>query len=232
MRPPAWRVAQRRWRRNRQRRSSRAIRAWSTPATAVSSPRPAFASSSGCGDWWSFSCRRQRPRASPTQWKRTIAAGPTTRILGSWYSSDSHFRFSVGGVGDERRLVLDPGVGVAVAQFRRAERGECFGVGGDLRRTERLDVLRDGLFIRRTREGRDDAEQVQAQAPARPADDDRYSWLPPFFGCERDSLAAGRSLVERTVWLCASPDLRKPWHDAASANVTLTRMLSRRPGSL
>src|ERR1700709_1499842 len=31
--------------------------------------------------------------ASPTQLKRTIAAGPTTRILGSLYSSDNHFDF-------------------------------------------------------------------------------------------------------------------------------------------
>src|SRR6266852_5064310 len=30
---------------------------------------------------------------SPTQWKRTIAAGPTTRILVSWYSSDKNFDF-------------------------------------------------------------------------------------------------------------------------------------------
>src|SRR3954462_7176847 len=30
---------------------------------------------------------------SPTQWKRTIAASPTTRILGSSYFSDSHFDF-------------------------------------------------------------------------------------------------------------------------------------------
>src|SRR3954453_14506221 len=30
---------------------------------------------------------------SPTQWKRTIAAGPTTAILVSWYSSDNHFDF-------------------------------------------------------------------------------------------------------------------------------------------
>ena len=39
-----------------------AIRAWSMPATAVSSPRPAFASSSGCGGWSSSSCRRRQPR--------------------------------------------------------------------------------------------------------------------------------------------------------------------------
>src|ERR1700694_2579397 len=31
--------------------------------------------------------------ASPTQWKRTIAAGPTTRILVSWYSNDKTFDF-------------------------------------------------------------------------------------------------------------------------------------------
>src|SRR5437879_1489922 len=30
---------------------------------------------------------------SPTQWKRTIAAGPTTRICGSWYSSERNFDF-------------------------------------------------------------------------------------------------------------------------------------------
>src|SRR5260370_24152075 len=28
---------------------------------------------------------------SPTQWNRTIAAGPTTRILVSWYSNDKNF---------------------------------------------------------------------------------------------------------------------------------------------
>jgi len=33
----------------------------------------------------------------------------------------------------DRRLVLDPAIGVAVAQFRRAERVECFGVGGAAR---------------------------------------------------------------------------------------------------
>src|SRR6266481_4492273 len=30
---------------------------------------------------------------SPTQLNRTIAAGPTTRIVGSLYSSDNHFDF-------------------------------------------------------------------------------------------------------------------------------------------
>ena len=37
-------------------------------------------------------------------------------------------RLAVGGVGDEDRLVLDPAIGVAVAEFRCAERVECFGV--------------------------------------------------------------------------------------------------------
>src|ERR1700724_1614193 len=30
---------------------------------------------------------------SASQWNRTIAASPTTRILGSWYSSDKNFDF-------------------------------------------------------------------------------------------------------------------------------------------
>src|SRR6266481_4822526 len=38
-----------------------AIRASLIRARATSSPRPAFASSSGCGDWWNFSCRRPPP---------------------------------------------------------------------------------------------------------------------------------------------------------------------------
>src|SRR5258708_13287462 len=33
---------------------------------------------------------------SPTQWKRTIAAGPTTLIFVSWYCSDNHFDFPSG----------------------------------------------------------------------------------------------------------------------------------------
>ena len=52
-------------------------------------------------------------------------------------------RFSVGGVGDKGRLVLDPAIAVAIAEFRCAERGECLGVGGELRRAECLDILRD-----------------------------------------------------------------------------------------
>lgn len=41
------------------------FRVWLTPGTAVSSPRPAFASSSGCEDWSSSSCHRRRPRFRP-----------------------------------------------------------------------------------------------------------------------------------------------------------------------
>jgi hypothetical protein len=44
-------------------------------------------------------------------------------------------------------------IGVTVAQFRRAECCECFGVGGDLGLAESLDVLGDGLFIGRSRKG-------------------------------------------------------------------------------
>src|SRR5262249_49669704 len=64
-----------------------------------------------------------------------------------------------GGVGDEGRLVLDTAIGVAVAEFRRAERVECFGVGRDLGQAERLDALRDRVFIRRSRQGRDGAQK-------------------------------------------------------------------------
>src|SRR5258708_40314532 len=59
------------------------------------------------------------------------------------------------------RSVFDPGIGVAVAQFRRTERGEYFGVGGELSLAEGLDILPDGLFIRRRRKSRDDAEQSE-----------------------------------------------------------------------
>src|ERR1700732_2451349 len=42
-----------------------AIRAWLTREIEVSSPRPVFASSSGCGDWWRFSCHRRLPGFRP-----------------------------------------------------------------------------------------------------------------------------------------------------------------------
>jgi len=83
-------------------------------------------------------------------------------------------RFSVGGVGYKGRLVLNVAVRVAVAEFGRAERGECLGVGGGLSCAECLDTLRDGVFIRGGK-SRDRAEQ----APARSGRDDRYSWLLP-----------------------------------------------------
>jgi hypothetical protein len=51
---------------------------------------------------------------------------------------------------------------MAVAQFRRAERGENFGVGGGLGGAERLEVLGDGIFIR-TGEGRHHAEQSDGE---------------------------------------------------------------------
>jgi hypothetical protein len=38
-----------------------AIRASLTREIEVSSPRPVFASSSGCGDWWRFSCHQPHP---------------------------------------------------------------------------------------------------------------------------------------------------------------------------
>ena len=66
-------------------------------------------------------------------------------------SQRQKLRFSVGGVGDEGRLVLDTAIGVAVAEFRCAERVECFGVGRDLGQAERLDALRQRVFIRRSR---------------------------------------------------------------------------------
>src|ERR1700694_1407750 len=45
-------------------------------------------------------------------------------------------RFSVGGIGDKGRLVLDLATGVAVAQFCRAERVEGLGGGGGAGRRE------------------------------------------------------------------------------------------------
>src|ERR1700738_4883799 len=42
-----------------------ALRAWLTREIEVSSPRPVFASSSGCGDWWRFSCHRRQPDFRP-----------------------------------------------------------------------------------------------------------------------------------------------------------------------
>src|SRR5713226_5111497 len=56
---------------------------------------------------------------------------------------------------------------------------------------------------------------VQWQAPARPADADRYSSFPPFFWCE-GSLAVPLLFVEQPA--SAS---RKAAHDAAPANVVL-----------
>src|SRR5258708_17865698 len=50
-----------------------------------------------------------------------------------------NFRFSIGGVGDEGRLVLDPGIGVAEAELRRAERVERFGIGRRDRKSTRLN---------------------------------------------------------------------------------------------
>jgi hypothetical protein len=41
------------------------IRAWLPLATEASSPRPVFASSSGCEDWSSSSCRRRWPHFRP-----------------------------------------------------------------------------------------------------------------------------------------------------------------------
>jgi hypothetical protein len=73
-------------------------------------------------------------------------------------------RFSVGGVGDEGRLVLDARIGVAVAELGRAERVEGLGVGRNLSGAECLDVLRDGIFIRRSRGRRNDAEQPNGES--------------------------------------------------------------------
>jgi len=74
------------------------------------------------------------------------------------------FRFSIGGVGDECRLVFNPAIRVAVAELRRAERVECFGVGRKLSRTECLDALCDGIFIRRSREGQDNAQEPNGKS--------------------------------------------------------------------
>jgi hypothetical protein len=60
-------------------------------------------------------------------------------------------RFSAGGVGDEGSLILDTAIGVAVAEFRCAERVECLGVGRYLGLAERLDAFRDRVFMCRTR---------------------------------------------------------------------------------
>ncbi len=58
------------------------------------------------------------------------------------------FRFPMGSSGDEGRLVLDPAIGMAVAELRSAERVERFGVGRYLGGAEYLDALRHGIFIR------------------------------------------------------------------------------------
>src|SRR6516162_9178116 len=102
-----------------------AIRAWLTRGTEASSPHPVFASSSGYGGWYCFSCHRRRTGFRPPS--------------------------GTAGIGDEGRLVLDTAIGVAVAEFRCAERVECFGVGRGLGQAERLDALRDRVFIRRSR---------------------------------------------------------------------------------
>ena len=58
-------------------------------------------------------------------------------------------RFSGGGVLDECRLVLDAAVGMAVAQFRRAEPVERLRVGGELGGSKRFEALRHGLLVSR-----------------------------------------------------------------------------------
>ena len=68
-------------------------RSWWTPGPTASTRRPASARSSGCAGWWSSSCRRGSASLSPSQWNRTMAASPTTRIDGSSYFSDRNFDF-------------------------------------------------------------------------------------------------------------------------------------------
>src|SRR5258708_5173807 len=53
-----------------------AIRAWLPIATEVSSPRPVFASSSECGDWWRFSCHRREPVRPPSGTARSLRGRP------------------------------------------------------------------------------------------------------------------------------------------------------------
>ena len=139
-----------------------AIRAWLPRAIKVSSPHPAFANSSGCGAWCRFSCHRRLLRFR------------------------QKFRLSLGGVGDEGRLVLDPCIGMAVAELRCAERVERFCVGRYLSYAKCLDVFRDGILIRRSREGRNDAKE--------PDDKSRQDQLttidihlPPGFSGQRES---------------------------------------------
>jgi hypothetical protein len=86
-------------------------------------------------------------------------------------------RFSAGGVGDKGRLVLDPAIAVAVAEFRCAQCGEGFGVGGELRRAECLDILRNRILIRRSREGREDAEGDHAQESKRKRRQDQLATI-------------------------------------------------------
>ncbi len=76
----------------------------------------------------------------------------------------TEFWIFIRGVGDEGRPVLDPAIGVAVAELRGAERLERPGVGRDLRGAECLDILGDGIFIRRSREGRDDARKSNGKS--------------------------------------------------------------------
>src|SRR4029077_3253044 len=84
--------------------------------------------------------------------------------LGVLVGKRQKFRLSIGGVGDERRLVLDPAIRVAVAELRRAKCIECYRVRCYLSRAECLDVLRDGIFIARSCKGWDDAQEPNGKS--------------------------------------------------------------------
>jgi hypothetical protein len=56
---------------------------------------------------------------------------------------------------------------MAVAELRRAERVQCFGVGRKLSRAECLDALCDGIFIRRSREGWDETQEPDGKSRQR-----------------------------------------------------------------
>src|ERR1035437_9816040 len=113
---------------------SDAIRAWLPREIEVSSPHPVFASSSGGGVWGGFFCIRGKLAIGDS-----LAFGHPVEPHDRCGADYTNFevlvgkrqicRFSIGGVGDKDCLVLDPAIGVAVAELRRAERVERFGVG-------------------------------------------------------------------------------------------------------
>src|ERR1019366_1752565 len=114
----------------------------------------------------------------------------------------------MGGVSDEGRLVLDPGIGVAVAELRRAERVESFGVGRHLSRAECLYVLRHGLFIRRSREGWDDSQEPDGKSRQGELTTINIHSFPPFLWSR--TMLHSRSFLSSTPFSHARPCNLKP----------------------